>query len=91
VEAANGRELKYVNTNRLVREGTWKIGLQKTGYISEAGQCLIVQTVVKGRNLIMVFLDSASKFTRIHDAEIVKRWLHQHVDFAARGAASPDA
>jgi D-alanyl-D-alanine endopeptidase (penicillin-binding protein 7) len=90
VEAANGRELRYVNTNRLVREGSWKIGLQKTGYISEAGQCLIVQTVVKGRNLVMVFLDSASKFTRIRDAEIVKRWLHQHVEFAADGAA-PDA
>ncbi|GAB3646959.1 D-alanyl-D-alanine carboxypeptidase family protein [Ramlibacter alkalitolerans] len=78
IEAADGRELTYVNTNRLVREGAWKIGLQKTGYISEAGQCLLVQTQVKGRNLIMVFLDSASKITRIRDAEIVKRWLHQH-------------
>jgi D-alanyl-D-alanine endopeptidase (penicillin-binding protein 7) len=78
IEAADGRELTYVNTNRLVREGAWKIGLQKTGYISEAGQCLLVQTQVKGRNLIMVFLDSANKITRIRDAEIVKRWLHQH-------------
>lgn len=80
VEAADGRELTYVNTNRLVREGAWKIGLQKTGYISEAGQCLVVQTQVKGRNLIMVFLNSASKVTRIRDAETVKRWLNQHVD-----------
>jgi serine-type D-Ala-D-Ala endopeptidase (penicillin-binding protein 7) len=80
VEAADGRELTYVNTNRLVREGAWKIGLQKTGYISEAGQCLVVQTQVKGRNLIMVFLDSASKVTRIRDAETVKRWLNQHGD-----------
>ncbi|MEJ8838543.1 D-alanyl-D-alanine carboxypeptidase family protein [Ramlibacter sp. AN1133] len=80
IEAADGRELNYVNTNRLVREGAWKIGLQKTGYISEAGQCLLVQTQVRGRNLIMVFLDSASKVTRIRDAEIVKRWLHQHPD-----------
>ncbi|GAB3769104.1 D-alanyl-D-alanine endopeptidase [Ramlibacter monticola] len=78
VEAADGRELSYVNTNRLVREGAWNIGLQKTGYISEAGQCLVVQTRLKGRNLIMVFLDSASKVTRIKDAEIVRRWLDQH-------------
>jgi D-alanyl-D-alanine endopeptidase (penicillin-binding protein 7) len=67
--------LQYVNTNRLVREGEWPIGLQKTGYISEAGQCLLVQTKVKDRNLIMVFLDSATTVTRIRDAEIVKRWL----------------
>ena len=78
IEAADGRALSYVNSNRLVREGAWKIGLQKTGYISEAGQCLLVQTQVKGRNLVMVFLDSASKITRIRDAEIVKRWLRQH-------------
>ena len=78
VEAADGRELAYVNTNRLVREGDWKIGLQKTGFISEAGQCLVVQTRVKGRNLIMVFLDSADKLTRIRDAETVRRWLDQH-------------
>jgi serine-type D-Ala-D-Ala endopeptidase (penicillin-binding protein 7) len=78
VEAADGRELTYVNSNRLVREGAWKIGLQKTGFINEAGQCLLVQAQVKGRNLIMVFLDSASKVTRIRDAETVRRWIDQH-------------
>ena len=67
--------LRYVNSNRLVRAGSWPIGLQKTGYISEAGQCLLVQTRVDGRNLIMVFLDSASKASRIADAERVKRWI----------------
>ena len=77
VEAADGRELQYVNTNRLVREGVWQIGLQKTGYISEAGQCLLVKAKIKGRQLVMVFLDSASKVTRIRDAEIVRKWLHQ--------------
>ncbi|MCD6076617.1 MAG: murein-DD-endopeptidase Serine peptidase family [Ramlibacter sp.] len=81
------RELQYVNTNRLVREGDWPIGLQKTGYISEAGQCLVVQTKVKDRNLIMVFLDSASKVTRIRDAEIVRRWLRMR-PAAAEGTAS---
>ena len=78
--------LQYVNSNRLVREGDWPIGLQKTGYISEAGQCLVVQTRVKGRNLIMVFLDSATKVTRIRDAEIVKRWLRTRP--AVAGSAS---
>lgn len=80
--AVGGRSLRYVNTNRLVRSGEWDIGLQKTGYISEAGQCLVVQTRVKGRNLIMVFLDSASKVTRIKDAELLRRWLGKHSEIA---------
>ena len=88
--ATDKGSLRYVNSNRLVRAGEWDIGLQKTGYISEAGQCLVVQTKVKGRNLIMVFLDSASKVTRIKDAELVKRWLRQHQDSVA-GAAGGDA
>ena len=75
--------LRYVNSNKLVREGEWPIGLQKTGYINEAGQCLLMQTNVKGRNLIMVFLDSASKVTRIRDAEIVRRWLGTRPELTA--------
>jgi D-alanyl-D-alanine endopeptidase (penicillin-binding protein 7) len=75
--------LRYVNSNKLVREGEWPIGLQKTGYINEAGQCLVMQTKVKGRNLIMVFLDSASKVTRIRDAEIVRRWLGTRPELTA--------
>jgi serine-type D-Ala-D-Ala endopeptidase (penicillin-binding protein 7) len=87
-QLATGKgSLRYVNSNGLVRAGNWDIGLQKTGYINEAGQCLIVQTKVKGRNLIMVFLDSASKVTRIKDAELVKRWLRQHQDVAGNGDA----
>lgn len=72
------RPLRYVNSNRLVRAGEWNIGLQKTGYINEAGQCLLMQTRVDGRDVIMVFLDSASKITRIKDAEIVKRWIRAY-------------
>ncbi|RYF15630.1 MAG: peptidase S11 [Comamonadaceae bacterium] len=79
--AVDGRRpLRYVNSNRLVRAGQWDIGLQKTGYINEAGQCLLMQTQVDGRNVIMVFLDSASKITRIKDAEIVKRWIRAYAD-----------
>ena len=69
------RTLQYNNTNRLVHSSAWDIGLQKTGYISEAGQCLVMQAKVAGRKLIMVFLDSAGKFSRIGDAERVRRWV----------------
>ncbi|RZL66432.1 MAG: D-alanyl-D-alanine carboxypeptidase [Variovorax sp.] len=74
IEVGN-RTLQYNTTNSLVRSPDWEIGLQKTGYISEAGQCLVMQTRIAGRKLIMVFLDSAGKFSRIGDAERVRRWL----------------
>ncbi len=69
------KTLAYNNTNRLVHNPGWEIGLQKTGYISEAGQCLVMQTKVAGRQLIMVFLDSAGKLSRLGDAERVRRWV----------------
>ena len=73
--AVGHRTLQYNNTNRLVKNPAWEIGLQKTGYITEAGQCLVMQAKVAGRKLIMVFLDSAGKLSRIGDAERVKRWV----------------
>ncbi len=73
--AMGKRTLQYNNTNRLVKNPEWDIGLQKTGYISEAGQCLVMQARVAGRKLIMVFLDSAGKLSRIADAERVRRWV----------------
>ncbi len=69
------RTLQYNNTNRLVKSPSWDIGLQKTGFINEAGQCLVMQTKIAGRKLIMVFLDSAGKLSRIADAERVRHWL----------------
>ena len=69
------KTLQYKNTNRLVKNPDWDIGLQKTGYISEAGQCLVMQTRIAGRKLIMVFLDSAGKLSRLGDAERVRRWV----------------
>lgn len=69
------RTLQYNNTNRLVKNPAWDIGLQKTGYISEAGRCLVMQTQVSGRKLIMVFLDSAGKLSRLGDAERVRHWI----------------
>lgn len=73
--AVGHKTLQYNNTNRLVKNPAWDIGLQKTGYISEAGQCLVMQAKVAGRKLIMVFLDSAGKFSRLADAERVRRWI----------------
>ena len=73
--AVGNRVLQYNNTNRLVHNPDWQIGLQKTGYISEAGQCLVMQARVAGRKLIMVFLDSSGKYSRLADAERVRRWV----------------
>ncbi len=73
--AVGNRVLQYNNTNRLVKNPAWDIGLQKTGYISEAGRCLVMQTEVAGRKLIMVFLDSAGKLSRLGDAERVRSWV----------------
>ena len=73
--AVGRRTLQYNNTNRLVKSPSWEIGLQKTGYISEAGRCLVMQVEVAGRKLIMVFLDSAGKFSRLGDAERVRSWV----------------
>jgi D-alanyl-D-alanine endopeptidase (penicillin-binding protein 7) len=85
VEVGN-RVLQFNTTNRLVKSPDWEIGVQKTGYISEAGQCLVMQARVAGRKLIMVFLDSAGKFSRIADAERVRRWVE-----ATHAVGSPAA
>jgi serine-type D-Ala-D-Ala endopeptidase (penicillin-binding protein 7) len=74
VEVGN-RAVQFRNTNGLVKSPEWDIGLQKTGYISEAGRCLVMQAKLAGRHLIMVFLDSAGKYSRIGDAERVRRWI----------------
>ncbi len=69
------RTLQFNNTNRLVKNPSWDIGLQKTGYITEAGHCLLMQVKIAGRKLIMVFLDSAGSLSRFADAERVRRWI----------------
>ncbi|GAB4400844.1 MAG: hypothetical protein OHK0048_16470 [Rhodoferax sp.] len=72
------RSLQFNNTNRLVKNASWDIGVQKTGYISEAGHCLVMQASIAGRKLIMVFLDAAGSLTRIADATRVRRWVETH-------------
>lgn len=81
--AVGERFLQYRNTNGLVRSPDWEIGLQKTGYISEAGRCLVMQAKLAGRKLIMVFLDSAGRYSRIGDAERVRRWINESIPLRA--------
>lgn len=69
------RQVQFHNTNALVRNPEWEIGLQKTGYISAAGRCLVMQAQLAGRKLIMVLLDSAGKYSRLGDAERIRKWL----------------
>jgi D-alanyl-D-alanine endopeptidase (penicillin-binding protein 7) len=68
-------QLNYMNSNRLVLSPDWDIGLQKTGYITEAGRCLVMQARIDGRPVVMVFLDSKGKDSRLADAGRVRKWL----------------
>lgn len=83
------RTLEFRNSNGLIRNPDWDIGLQKTGYISEAGRCLVMQTRVAGRQLIMVFLDATGKLGRAQDAERVRRWVEDQTTFHPVVAARP--
>ena len=62
--------------------------MQKTGYITEAGQCLVMQAKIAGRKLIMVFLDSAGKLSRIADAERVRHWVESTPSLNHKAAAA---
>ncbi len=75
VELSSGRRLQYANSNRLVRSPSWRIGLSKTGYISEAGRGLVMQAQIAATPVIIVLLDSWGKLTRIGDANRIKRWI----------------
>jgi D-alanyl-D-alanine endopeptidase (penicillin-binding protein 7) len=70
-----GHSLQYINSNRLVANSDWEIGLQKTGYITEAGRCLVMQAKIEGRPVVMVFLDSKGKDSRLGDAGRIRKWL----------------
>jgi len=71
----NGRIRDFGNTNALVRSDNWEIGVSKTGYISEAGRCLVMQARVADKPVVIVLLDSAGKMTRVGDANRIKRWM----------------
>ncbi|MBU0688889.1 MAG: D-alanyl-D-alanine endopeptidase [Gammaproteobacteria bacterium] len=74
----NARQsLRYGNTNPLVRSRNWDIGLSKTGYISEAGRCLVMQAKLSERPTVIVLLDSWGKNTRVGDANRIKTWMER--------------
>lgn len=73
--ASIDRVLHYKNSNQLVREGEWDIGLSKTGYIREAGRCLVMQATVGAQPLIFVLLDSGASAARVRDARSIRNWL----------------
>jgi serine-type D-Ala-D-Ala endopeptidase (penicillin-binding protein 7) len=70
----------FKNTNSLVRDGEWDIGLSKTGYINEAGRCLVMQTTMAGESVIMVFLDANGTDKRTGDAIRVRKWVEHNID-----------
>ncbi|HEX5612465.1 MAG TPA: D-alanyl-D-alanine endopeptidase [Burkholderiales bacterium] len=76
---ALGRQVAYRNTNGLVRSNTWEIGLSKTGFISEAGRCLVMRVRLASRDLVVVLLDSWGRYSRIGDANRIRKWLETSV------------
>ena len=83
--SAKGRPLSFANTNGLVRAHQWDVGLSKTGYISEAGRCLVMRVRLASKDLIVVLLDSWGRQSRIGDANRIKKWLESS---AARAHSS---
>jgi len=69
------RTLKFCNSNRLIRSPRWHIGLSKTGYLGEAGRCLVMQAHVAQRPVLIVLLDSQGKLTRFGDANRIRQWM----------------
>jgi D-alanyl-D-alanine endopeptidase (penicillin-binding protein 7) len=81
------RMVEFRNTDNLVANPTWNIIVQKTGYIAEAGKCLVMAAVIEGRSVVIVLLDSLGKYTRVADAKRIKTWMEasagQHVRMQA--------
>ena len=69
------RMLEFHNTNKLVANPAWDIVVQKTGYITEAGKCLVMKAVIEGRSVVIVLLDSFGKYTRLGDANRIRQWM----------------
>ena len=76
--------LGFYNTNRLISTAGWSIGLQKTGFISEAGNCLVMIANIEGRPLIVVLLDAAGKLARFGDAQRIRSWVEKAAPPAQR-------
>jgi D-alanyl-D-alanine endopeptidase (penicillin-binding protein 7) len=85
VRLNNGRVLAYRNSNGLVRSDDWHIDVSKTGYISEAGRCLVMQARISATPVVIVLLDSWGKYTRIADANRIKKWVESQLAHPAPG------
>ena len=81
----NRPPLTYINTNRLMQSPDWEIALSKTGYINEAGRCLVMQATIAARQVVIVLLDSWGKNTRLGDANRIRHWMEAML--ATSGAA----
>ena len=77
VQPAGYRPLMYRNTNPLVRNASWNIDVSKTGFINEAGRCLVMKANIEDRPVVIVLLDSWGKSTRVGDANRVKKWMER--------------
>ncbi len=89
---AKPQPVQFHNTNGLVHNPDWAIGLQKTGFISAAGRCVVMQAEMAGRQLIMVLLDSAGRYSRLGDAERLRKWVSEQnllPTFGRRSAPLP--
>ena len=86
--AVQGKMLRFNNTNRLIHSPEWNIGLQKTGFISEAGRCVVMQSNINGRNVIIVLLDSSATNLRAQDAESIRYWVQQNGNRPGRDGSS---
>lgn len=73
----SGKQLGFNNTNSLVKSEGWKIGLSKTGFINEAGKCLVMHATINNNPVVIVLLDSWGRLARIGDANRVKKWLEK--------------
>lgn len=82
VAVGKGRSLKYNNTNRLVKNSQWDIQLSKTGFINEAGQCLVMVANIGGRDLAIVLLNAAGSYSRIGDAVRLRKFVENEANLA---------
>lgn len=88
VHAGRGRSLQYRNTNALVKSDNWTIEVSKTGFINEAGKCLVMQARIQSKPVVIVLMDSAGRYTRIGDANRVKQWLETALDMGPQTASN---
>jgi len=87
----SGQFLGFNNTNALVKNTDWDIQVSKTGFIREAGKCLVMMATISSRPVVIVLLDSLGRYTRIGDAVRVKYWLETGESMPVRTAKASKA